>query len=407
MRNMSHPELTLPAPLATGLERLLHSVETSQLSTDGAVQELTALLRFLRPTLGETLAAVAKAERRLPLHDASALQQLAWLNALRDLPHLTSPDAGGAHAAERHVNAVRPSLSLSREHGPLAVGLACALLPQWAACLDTNGAHWLQQLRIIVQNLRTVQLQPPREQVREASMQMLRVAALNAQAAVVLHWAACAALAGEVPAFAIAFVDGLVAQLSQLANESAHRADDDALGLAAAVAIGQLVQTLGSRDEALQRALAAKLADVAAACARASAALDDAGGAAGIADATTACLLGLAGAAWRALLRSREADEECLALVDALVPLATPSRGGDRDDDGASFDLPLELRATAAALLSQFLSQRSGCGGAKDTLLPAVLGASAGAEAEEEADQASLATVVRAIESFRREAARA
>ena len=103
-------------------------------------------------------------------------------------------------------------------------------------------------------------------------------------------------------------------------------------------------------------------------------------------------MLGLTGAPWLALLRSREADEECLALVDALVPLATPANDG-------SFSL--ELRATAAALLSQFLSQRCRV---KDKLLPSVL-TSSGTQAE--ADQASLATLVQAVESFRREAARA
>ena len=224
--------------LQAGLLSVLHETEVGGLSRGGAIHELSALLRFLKPSLPETLAAVAQAEARLDVANVPVLEQCEWVAALRCLPHLTAAD--GPHAAERCINEVRPFLA--KGGSPLACAVACSLLPQWAANLDVSSAHWLQQLKIICQNLRTVQQQAPTESAARTgyvpgthreyglSYAALKVASVNAQAAVLLHWAASsesseasAAAAEEEgednqrPAFVETVVGGLVAQLAQVA----------------------------------------------------------------------------------------------------------------------------------------------------------------------------------------------
>ena len=224
--------------LQAGLLSVLHETEVGGLSRGGAIHELSALLRFLKPSLPETLAAVAQAEARLNVANVPVLEQCEWVAALRCLPHLTAAD--GPHAAERCINEVRPFLA--KGSSPLACAVACSLLPQWAANLDVSSAHWLQQLKIICQNLRTVQQQAPTESAARTgyvpgthreyghAYAALKVASVNAQAAVVLHWAASsesseasAAAEGEEgednqrPAFVETVVGGLVAQLAQVA----------------------------------------------------------------------------------------------------------------------------------------------------------------------------------------------
>ena len=184
--------------LQAGLLSVLHETEVGALSRGGAIHELSALLRFLKPSLPETLAAVAQAEARLDVANVPVLEQCEWVAALRCLPHLTAAD--GPHAAERCINEVRPFLA--KGSSPLACAVACSLLPQWAANLDASSAHWLQQLKIICQNLRTVQQQAPTESAARTgyvpgthreyghAYAALKVASVNAQAAVLLHWAA-------------------------------------------------------------------------------------------------------------------------------------------------------------------------------------------------------------------------
>ena len=388
---------TLPPELAAGVEALLHEAESSTVSTDSidsAVRELSALFDFFRPPLPAVLAAVGVVERRLPLYSAPVLKQVEWLDMLRCLPHLTedASSSGAHHAAERHINDVRPFLSMRRDVGPLGCALACTLLPQWAACLDAKGAHWLQQCRIICTNLRTVQQQaPPAEEGREASVLALKVAALNAQAAIVLHWARSVGAVNHtdeaVPAFVAAVTEGLLSELSELAREPAPALAvaglrrDGVLGLAAAVGLGQLVQQLAGRS-AVQGAVAAKMVGVVAECARASVALDGAEASAA-ADGTATCLLGLRGEPWLALLRSR--SKESLALVDALVPLVAPAAQST-----------LEVRVVAALLLSQFLSQRGVEGDrlVKDALASVEVAAG---------EHANMGDLVKAVEGFRRE----
>ena len=337
--------LQLSPHLQAGLLSVLHETEIGGLSRGGAIHELSALLRFLKPSLPETLAAVAQAEARLDVANVPVLEQCEWLATLRCLPHLTAPR--GPHTAEQYINEVRPFLA--KGSSPLACAVACSLLPQWAANLDASSAHWLQQLKIICQNLRTVQQQAPTESAARTgyvpgthpgygyAYAALKVASVNAQAAVLLHWAAssewsessqsaAAAAAGagageERPAFVETVVNGLIAQLAQLSSEAAGR-DHPAVGLAAAVGLGQLLQRLQGRKalQALQqlRPLATPLSDAPQrrpsalrlmplqdAVARAMvgvvtagarrAALDDADES-GAAAATVACLLGLAGA---------------------------------------------------------------------------------------------------------------
>ena len=221
--------------LQAGLLSVLHETEMGGLSRGGAIHELSALLRFLKPSLPETLAAVAQAEARLDVANVPVLEECEWVATLRCLPHLTAAD--GPHAAERCINDVRPFLASGSS--PLASALACALLPQWAAKLDASGAHWLQQLKIICQNLRTVQQQAPTESAARTGYvpgtrreygpgyAALKVASVNAQAAVLLHWASTsesseAAAAAEAegedsqrPAFVETVVGGLVSQIAQ------------------------------------------------------------------------------------------------------------------------------------------------------------------------------------------------
>ena len=224
--------------LLAGLLSVLHETEMGGLSRGGAIHELSALLRFLKPTLPETLAAVAQAETRLDVANVPVLEQCEWVAALRCLPHLTGR-ADGPHAAERCINEVRPFLA--KGSSPLACAVACSLLPQWAANLDASSAHWLQQLKIICQNLRTVQQQAPTESAARTgyvpgthrdyghAYAALKVASVNAQAAVLLHWAAASesseasAAAAEAegednqrPAFVETVVGGMVAQLAQV-----------------------------------------------------------------------------------------------------------------------------------------------------------------------------------------------
>ena len=409
-------ELTELGPhLQAGLLSLLHETEMGCLSRGGAVQELSTLLRFLRPSLPETLAAVAQAEARLDLDmDVPVLEQCEWLATLRCLPHLTAP--AGPHVAERFINEVRPFLA--KGSSPLACAVACSLLPQWAANLDTSSAHWIQQLRIICQNLRTVQQQAPTESgplARGYSYAALKVSSVNAQAAVLLHWAASTSAAGEGeeerPAFIEIVVDGLVAQLAQLASDetpgdAASGRDHPSVGLAAAVGLGQLVQQLRGRKALRDTVARAMVCAVTAGARRAALDTDDESGAAA---ATVACLLGLAGEPWLALLAC--APAESVALVDALVPLGTALASSERQ--------PLELRAAAALLLSQFLAARSSRTMGQQ-LLAAALGPgsgpdpgplsdaaiSAGAMATTSAS-ARLAALVKATEGYRREAAEA
>ena len=61
--------------LQAGLLSVLHETEMGGLSRGGAIHELSALLRFLKPSLPETLAAVAQAEARLDVANVPVLEQ--------------------------------------------------------------------------------------------------------------------------------------------------------------------------------------------------------------------------------------------------------------------------------------------------------------------------------------------
>lgn len=362
--------------LSALVETLLKVAAQDSAGCDTTIRALAALVLEMHPPLEDVLKAVTVLESRLLAIESPAIAvQCEWVALL--LAQCDAAEQLDERGAELQINAARRFMVIGPDNGRLACALVCALLPQWAARLDVTAPKWPRQLQSVCHGLRIAQ----RNAWRDRGGGVAAIAALNAQAAVVLHWAAnCAAGEGgeasaseeeaPLPEFVLAVVHGLLEQLDELAappleaEDAAERAERDAIGLAAATGLGDLMRGMGegAAPHALLSPDIAQLLPAAAECARAAA---DGGsaGAASAASGAVACLLGLAGdnsaaSAWRVLLGS--APAEAAELVEALLPLvrASSARGPTPP--------PLQLRAAAAALLSAFVDHVSEMGAADE-----------------------------------------
>ena len=358
-------------PLIEVLETLLHlaakgPADCGPADCDTTMRALAAILLRLEPPLEEVLSAVTTVEARLVGQGSTRLAtQCTWLSLL--VEGCNPQGRLDQHGAEMQINAARTFLDIRPDNGPLACALVCTLLPQWAARLETGDGEWLQRLQNICRDLDEVQ----REAWRTQGRGVAAVAAVNAMASMLLMWAEVGAQPeagaaagagvgvkeeegegeeGEVPGFVVRVLRALLRQLDELAIEiepghslgeeeeeeesEEERTERDAIGLAAAAALGQLVRAFadGAAAYALGSPEVAQLLPAAAACVRCAA--QGGPSAASAASGAVACLLGLCGdtlgathTAWHALLDSAPAESAELARPppSSPCPSATPA----------------------------------------------------------------------------------
>jgi hypothetical protein len=210
---MEHLSCALRESLAAALAQ-----EPAQLP-GALVNELSDILRCLKVTLAECLAAVSILEAAVASENSISLtESCEWLASLRDLPHLlVPPDAcADARLPETNMLAVRGHLSAAAAHdgqsAGLAEALACTLLPQWVGALPA-GPHLSLQMRSVCQSLSTV--------VYESGSPLCRLAALNSLVAIVLLWERACGAQVDADASPPEFISGAIQILVSLVEQQA------------------------------------------------------------------------------------------------------------------------------------------------------------------------------------------